>query len=158
MSESELAQAKAEIEGLKTLLREEQTRNAELIRANVDCSNRRENEIQKEIKGYCIRWRETKDLMTRLADVLENKHPLTKNDLLLTREARIAVKDVEPEQSSDWAGWLLTDSELLFEGLSQLRIWVEDKLREANSEDASVWAAKKARIEALETRLQEELL
>ena len=97
-------------------------------------------------------------LITRLADVLENKHPLTKADLLLTTQARIAVKDVEPEQSSDWAGWLLTDSELLFEGLSQLRIWVEDKLREANSENASVWAAKKARIEALETRLQEELL
>ena len=79
--------------------------------------------------------------------------------MFLLTEARIAVKDVEPEQSSDWAGWLSTDPQLLLEGLSQLWVWVDGKLRKANSpEDASVWAAKKARIEALETRLREELL
>ena len=121
-------------------------------------THRRENEIQKEIKGYCIRWREAKDLITRLADILENKHLVTKDDLLLITEARHMVKDVELEQSSNWAGWLSTDPELLLEGLSQLWVWVDGKLRKANSEDASVWAAKKARIEALETRLREELL
>jgi len=79
--------------------------------------------------------------------------------LFLLTETRIAVEDVEPEQSSDWAGWLSTDPQLLLEGLSQLWGWVDGKLRKANSpEDASVWAAKKARIEALETRLREELL
>jgi len=161
MSESELAQAKAEIERLKVLLREAQARNTELIRVNADCSNRRENEIQKEIKGYCIRWREAKALITWLADALLAKqwNIITKADLELIQKAKEAVKDVEPEKSSNWANWLSTDPELLLEGLSQLWVWVDGKLRKANSpEDASVWAAKKARIEAIETRLREQLL
>jgi septal ring factor EnvC (AmiA/AmiB activator) len=91
MPESDLAEAKAEIERLKAELREAQARNTEIIRANVDSSNRRENEIQKEIKQYCARWRESKDLLTRFCNVLENKHALSKGDLELIAEARKAV-------------------------------------------------------------------
>jgi hypothetical protein len=91
MSKSELAKAKAEIERLKVELRDAQARNTEIIHANVASSNQRENEIQREIKQYCERWRESKDLLTRLADVLENKHAISKGDLELIAEARKAV-------------------------------------------------------------------
>jgi hypothetical protein len=86
MPESELAQAKAEIERLKAELRDAQARNTDLIGANVDSANRREKEIQKEIKQYCTRWRESKDLLTRLCNVLESKHAVSKGDLELSQK------------------------------------------------------------------------
>jgi phage host-nuclease inhibitor protein Gam len=51
-SESELAQAKAEIERLRVELQAAQARNTEIIRENVEAFNRRENEIQKQIKRF----------------------------------------------------------------------------------------------------------
>jgi chromosome segregation ATPase len=80
----------AEIERLKTELQEARARISELVRQNIEASNRRENEIQKEIKQYCARWRESKDLITRLADALEC-HNLDHLQDALIDEARKAV-------------------------------------------------------------------
>jgi gas vesicle protein len=81
---------KAEIERLQTELREARARISELVRQNVEDSNRRENEIQKEIKQYCARWRESKDLIIRLVNALKCYNSDHLQDGLID-EARKAV-------------------------------------------------------------------
>jgi hypothetical protein len=80
----------AEIEKLQAELQKARARISELVRQNVETSNRRENDIQKEIKQYCARWRESKDLITRLADALEC-YNLDHFQNVLIDEARMAV-------------------------------------------------------------------
>jgi uncharacterized phage infection (PIP) family protein YhgE len=85
MPDSELAEAKAEIERLIAELRDSQARISEIVRQNVVSSNQRENklsEANREIKRLAeqaIKLRDLAqsdgDLIMRLADALEKLQP-----------------------------------------------------------------------------------
>jgi len=83
---------KAEILRLQAELREARARISELVHQNVEASNRRENETQKEITQYCARWRESKDLIMRLVNALDCRNSDHLQDGLIDEARKVVVE------------------------------------------------------------------